>query len=282
MSIIFDPYEYIDTEQQKTLGRRALPGEQKFFWQHMLAEYFYKLLGSKSIYLRSMADYDQYENKPELDPFELLRPFLADQGTVGPAINKLKEVTYISCWYGCDDLSQRMFEQFTHGGNGVAIKTTSQKIIGCLEMLQKKSPMENYYFGPVIYIRDHQPHFLKQKQIIESDKGKQIGTVAPFFLKESRYRDEEEYRILCRIPRNLNTGFFFGEPEKISPNISISLCDFIEGIAVSEYQSDAFVEMLKFLVKKHGYQMDKSPENMPGFQIFNLKERPNDGTSTLV
>lgn len=147
----------------------------------------------------------------------------------------------VSCWYNSDGESDAMWRLYTSHRQGIALKTTWNKL--------EAATRDHAYLTPVKYI-----DFVRDRAniCIPSDV---------FEYKRKAYIHEKEVRaIITKYPRMeivnglpLNSNPIAGEeiPES-GIAIEVELFDLIDSVVVTPYSASWFVEVVRGLCNKYG------------------------------
>lgn len=183
------------------------------------------------------------------DPFEGSYPLSVldafDSGSSGYSAEAWKKFVAVSCWHDSYNESDAMWQLYTENKQGVAIKTTWEKLESAIE--------DHAYLQSVEYIdfiKDHAEIY------IPSDV---------FEYKRKAYIHENEVRaIITKYPK---AGIKNGKPLNSKPIageeilesgvfIELDLTKLIENIVVSPYSDSWFVDVVIGLAEKYELPSD--------------------------
>ena len=105
-----------------------------------------------------------------------------------------RKFTYVSSWHQSEHENIAMWDRYTYGGEGIAIKTNAKRL---WHSLRENSESDQYLVKPVKYIKENPSDFEMQEDLLETCAN------ACFFYKKIDYRDESEVRILGSSCSNL-------------------------------------------------------------------------------
>jgi hypothetical protein len=216
-------------------------------WRYINFVKFVSMLESKSLYfLRS-------DNLLKIDPYEGYfheMQFHDGYKKYGEIYPKLKEEArehhpkflFVNCWHINPNQSDAMWKIYSKDDNGIAIQST----IGRLKKSFADTSKE-IRSGKIRYV-DHEKEKLIYKDVFERFLSKPMG-----------YSHENELRLcLHEIVDNEHHGL------DIRNNLSI----LIEKIYVSPLSTSWFLDLVKHIYKKYGYDVDQISKS-------NLYEKPS-------
>lgn len=169
--------------------------EDSTIWQQMSINYFYSLLQDRCLCFKVHSKYPPRDERKFSDYESVFYPKEAcwHNSDVEKAIKQilkdLSEITYISCWYSSESLTDIVFKEYTKGNVGVAIGTTWNKLQTalCNAMV---APEDEFYFGHVVYRKANE---------CKADKElKTCNVLTPFFIKSQNHEADREFR-LCYL-----------------------------------------------------------------------------------
>ena len=143
------------------------------------------------------------------------------------AMQKYRESVYVSSWHISDNENAAMWDRYTHGGEGVAIKTNAKLLLECIPQgtfirneeiwnVKPPEPKEGIFqshtaiINRIKYIDKNPTDF----EIRKEDFNKGYDKIC-FFYKFADFKDEKEVRILTS-PFQDQYGYAMMEPEKFS------------------------------------------------------------------
>lgn len=167
-------------------------------------------------------------------------------------------MSYVNCWYNEEHESDAMWQLCSNNGDGIAIKSTHGKLKQALRPTPsthnpKKDTVEKAVFGNVNYI-DYNEEQTPTNSIL-----------APIFHKRNAFEFEKEYRATVQFqPDELIYGsdkskegwFDFSELNPAGIPVPVDASKLIQEAVVSPTASDNFVETVKSVTKKYGYDFD--------------------------
>ena len=187
------------------------------------------------------------------------------------AIESYKESTFISSWHISEHESAAMWDKYTHGKDGVAIKTNAMKLIHSID----SSDYENSarIIKKVIYTDKNPSEFRINENLLEK------YYYIYFFYKMKDFEYEKEVRILISLfqnphilaklnPEQVNnmrnqTDYLFqnnpllknGYKNKKTHNLHIdSSLNLIDEIVLSPYSHDVFINIVNQFLKVLGME----------------------------
>ena len=206
-------YEHIRNKLDNDGVLRDVAKDSDIIWQQMPLEYFNTLINTKSLYTKSHSafrDYDEKKLVQYMDTCYYLEKSNSKYSDLKEILNKIDNNTYISCWYNSKDLSDIVFKQYTGSDTGVAIGTTVEALINCLEVASKSNKC---HVGNVQYIYHNE---LEKEKIFENTQ-----IICPFFLKGMQFYADNEFRVCVKTDNVQFNG-----------NLKISLKKLIKQIAI--------------------------------------------------
>ena len=195
------------------------------------------------------------------------------------AMQKYYETTYISSWHAAENENAAMWDRYTHGVDGVVIKTNAKLLLACINAIETNRISYHESFSDasldelpensvripqliikqVEYINDNPKGFEMEEKYLRNGYDRLC-----FFFKLEDFRDESEIRILHSRLSNpysysqLHPSTFHHHDEifqNMSPpqdslqlNID-SACKLIKKIVVSPYAHDKFIGTVKKFIK---------------------------------
>ena len=198
------------------------------------------------------------------------------------AMQRYYETIYVSSWHKAQDENAAMWDRYTYGGEGVAIKTNAKLLIDCINSAGEP-PAEipitpNEYFSDenvnkreqekpnvihipwviiksVKYINNNPKDFEMDRIYLEN-----VYDLLCFFYKLEDFKDEAEIRILRSVFGN---AFMYAKiPPNESPNhdsgvtkdaVALpinSVSKLIQQIVVSPYAHSNFINIVKEFIGK--------------------------------
>ena len=193
------------------------------------------------------------------------------------AMQRYYESTYVSSWHKAKNENAAMWDRYTHGGEGVAIKTNAKLLLDCIPqqsvvtggytgLIMPRTPSLNegdilpdrVIIKPIKYIANKPSDFEMREEYFYNGYDKMC-----FFYKFIDFQDESEVRILTS-PFVNPFGYAMMDPDIFESNfqrnrqgndtvsfensLSIkidSANDLIQKIVVSPYAHDQFIKTVK-------------------------------------
>ncbi len=139
---------------------------------------------------------DLFEDKSE---GVIFREVIRKMGNTNPAgldyaIECYKESTYISSWHISEHESAAMWDKYTHGKDGVAIKTNAMKLIHSIDNSEYENSARK--IKEVIYTDENPSEFSMDEDLLEE------YYYIFFFYKMKDFEYEKEVRILISLFHN--------------------------------------------------------------------------------
>ena len=191
------------------------------------------------------------------------------------AMQKYYETTYISSWHEAENENAAMWDRYTYGGEGVAVKTSAKLLLDCIGAIEGNSITDHQFFSELRL--DELPEYTSSrpdiiiKRVKYTDKNPTDFAMAKkylrngydnlcFFYKLEDFKDESEIRIL--MPGFYGAYIFASADSSYLPNVedifkkSVLFTDavplkinsaskFIQQIVVSPYAHDRFIETVR-------------------------------------
>lgn len=220
------------------------------------------------------------------------------------AIQKYFEWVYISSWHKSENENAAMWDRYTYGGEGVAIKTNAKLLLDCIKAVKhnviggpeyagtmnpESTPNEiklnvGYVIKEIEYTERKPSEFEIREELLREGYDKMC-----FFYKMMDFKDEAEVRILYSTfiePYKLSQDHpsdlpdihstFKTAPVKNSVHLRIDSADkFIQQIVISPYAHNQFVETVKQVVARINYcRRLQTPQSVAvGFDIVESKRK---------
>lgn len=200
------------------------------------------------------------------------------------AMQQYRKSVYISSWHQSENENAAMWDRYTYGGEGVAIKTNAKLLLDCIKSVEMNvvggpeyagtmgdsTPNEivlnvGYVIKPIKYTDKKPSDFEIQEELLHEGYDKMC-----FFYKMMDFKDESEVRILHSpfmdphllakrhpsdledIHQTINTGI-----SKNSLPLRIdSASKLIQQVVISPYAHEQFIETVKQVVARIGISRD--------------------------
>lgn len=220
------------------------PDLQTVAWRYINFEKFVDLLTSKQLFFcRSDKFDDPFEGIFQLKDYEKTREMFSN-------MPKTKKFYFINSWHINDNQSDAMWKIFSKTNNGIAIKSSVEKIIASLV-----NTSEDVHIGR-IYYRDYDKITFSdladepQNQI--SDRG---SSTNQFNYKRISFEHEKElrlYHIDIPIPHSIKNGV---EREPLEfKKINIDLSKLVDEIVIAPFADAWFKELVFRVSEKLNYK----------------------------
>ena len=185
--------------------------------------------------------------------------------------------TFISSWYCSEYENSAMWDRYTHGGEGVVVKTNAKKLMDCIEAgsvdnviwdKSRKSVKHDVIIKHIEYTSLKPSDFKMDYDIFMQGYDKMC-----FFFKMMEFKDESEVRILRPLYSNLHTIASINADKNLirsllekyqnqkSARLPInSASALIQQVVVSPYAHDNFIRIVYDLIP-HIIKLASSNEN---------------------
>ena len=278
--------------QYENIPSNLEPDENITLWRYMSFSSLCEILTYTSIPLISVSKFNDKSEGIILKEL-LSKKYNASQYAIQQAMQAYYSTTYVSSWHKSDIENAAMWDRYTHGGEGVAIKTNAEILIDCitckddlpapeltnsimpnewfsLENVRKRKEDVNVINIPTLiaksvrYIDTNPRDFEMDIDCLENGYD-----LLCFFYKFADFEDESEVRILRSLFGN---AFMYAKLDNIetiiehnkqldNPKIVSDLLPLnisypkklIEQIVVSPSRNTNFIKIVKSIVS--GYQL---------------------------
>lgn len=252
------------------------PGENTTLWRYMSFSSLCEIVAYNYIPLIGISKFKDKSEGVILKEI-LSKIYGTPEYVVQYAMQRYYETTYVSSWHKAQDENAAMWDRYTYGGEGVAIKTNAKLLIDCINSAGRP-PAEipitpNEYFSDeninryerekpnainipwviiksVKYINNNPKDFEMDRIYLENGYD-----LLCFFYKLEDFKDEAEIRILRSAFGN---AFMYAKtPPNELPNHDLgvtgdavalpinSVSKFIQQIVVSPYAHSNFINIVK-------------------------------------
>ncbi len=250
------------------------PDENITLWRYMSFSSLCEILMNNHIPLISVRNFSDKSEGAILKQILSKLPNTY-QDSIQYAMQKYYETTYISSWHNAQNENAAMWDRYTYGGEGVAIKTNAELLLNCISAIETNlisyhesfsgkslgAIAEDQSFFPQIIIKpikymDNKPtDFEMEEKYLHNGYDRLC-----FFYKLEDFKDESEIRILRSTPTiaytftQLHPSNFHHLDEKyraISPpqdswQLKIdSAAKLIQKIVVSPHAHNQFIKTVK-------------------------------------
>lgn len=260
--------------------------EKTKLWRYMSFSSLCEILWNDCIPLISI------RNFPDKSEGAILREILSKLPNVNEkhieyAMQKYRESVYISSWHISDIENAAMWERYTHGGEGIAIKTNAKLLLECIphqeiisdsegdlilpkptELIEGTFQPQRAIIKPIEYIDNNPSDF----NMHEEDFRKGYDKLC-FFYKMAEFEDEQEVRILTSLFQD-PYGYLTMTPEQfyeysvIKPksfNNSLLKCigsanKLIQEIITSPHAHNNFIRTVEDIIRSINEYYAQSPQ----------------------
>ena len=206
---------------------------------------------------------------------EVISKLHTNQEGIQYAMQKYYETTYISSWHAAESENAAMWDRYTYGGEGVAIKTNAKLLLDCIGAVKGNNITDHQSFSELRLdaLADDTSHIpdIIIKRVKYTDKNPTDFAMAEkylhngydhlcFFYKLDDFEDESEVRILRS---SFHSAYIFATADgsdfskventfkKVRPLKDAMLLGIdsagklIQQIVVSPYAHDAFIQTVQ-------------------------------------
>ena len=248
------------------------PNENIILWRYMSFSSLCEILMNDYIPLISVRNFsDKSEGSILREILSKLPDVYVDQ--IEYTIQKYFESVYISSWHISENENAAMWDRYTHGGEGVAIKTNAKLLLDCIPQQSMVPGTQRGWIMPappkikedaiepgsamikkIEYIGNSPSDFEMRKEYFYNGYDKMC-----FFYKFVDFQDESEVRILTSgfrnqysyamlDPKSFQRHSTGKDPISFENSLSIkidSANDLIQEIVVSPHAHDQFIKTVK-------------------------------------
>ena len=249
------------------------PNDGDTLWRYISFEKFVNMLATKSLFFTKANKYDDpfegYIHKVTIDTINNIIHNINITDWDNAYISKLIDMrkkgeiqgndVMCNCWHKNDDESMAMWEKYHIRNNGIAIKTTMEKLKNGIT-----DPID-VYIGNIQYIpRDNfLQEYVTQHLIPAMHKGHSIF-YHPYFFKRTVFEHEQEVRAIIDIDSISNNAFQERkEHDYINPDINdygrrynVSIDDLVDEVIISPYANNWIVETVSAVVQQYGFNLN--------------------------
>ena len=280
-----------------------VPDENITLWRYMSFGSLCEILMSNHIPLISIRNFsDKSEGVILKEVLSKLPNTYED--SIEYAIQKYFEWVYISSWHKSKNENAAMWDRYTYGGEGVAVKTNAKLLLDCIKSVKhnviggpeyagtmnpESTPNEiklnvGYVIKEIEYTERKPSEFEIPEELLREGYDKMC-----FFYKFIDFADEAEVRILYSpfiepytIAQRPSSDFsdldstFKTSPVKNSVRLRIDSADkLIQEVVISPYAHNQFVETVKQVVARINYsrRIKTSQSVAVGFDIVESKRK---------
>ena len=265
----------------KVLDGITSPNNEDTLWRYMSFEKFVSILETESLFYTKAYKFE--------DTFEGFRPQLimdayinalrrhAPEGHVQGVIEIIeimRKHVMCNCWHQNEEESEAMWDNYGGHNNGIAIKTTVQKLKNSLS-----GTMFDVFIGKIKYIpqRTYNENYTQiyLQNIINGLDLYKKWTYFPYFYKRENFEYEREVRIIIDIDRDIEDVLRRFSSETISdPEFIVSVFPdsgengklyrvnvnmLIGEIITSPYTGEQIAQEVKSAVREYGYNFEVNP-----------------------
>ena len=272
----------------KVLDGITSPNNEDTLWRYMSFEKFVSILKTESLfYTKAYKFEDTFEGirpQPIMDAYiRVLRrhaPEAHAQGVI-KIIEIMRKHVMCNCWHQNKEESKAMWNDYGRHNNGIAIKTTVQKLKNSLSGTMYDVFIGKIkYLSPSTYDENYTKSFLKSIENASAlDKYKK-WTYFPYFYKREEFEYEREVRIIIDIDRDIEDvlrrfrGETISDPEFIESvfpdsgengklyRVNVNML--IDEIITSPYADERITQEVKSAIQKCGYNFEVNPSTLIG------------------
>lgn len=245
------------------------PKENITLWRYMSFSSLCEILMNDHIPLISVSKFSDKSEGAILEAVLSKHSYSHEDG-VEYAMKKYCESIFISSWHESVNENASMWERYTHGGEGVAIKTNAKLLLNNITNkivndipVECGIPVEDDYLEKNVTVKrvkyiDNKPSDFEMK---EHDIYDNLGQLC-FFYKLDDFKDESEVRILTSLFQNpwifamrgqYHAPFLFPDALKLKIDRSDSL---IQQIVVSPHAHNQFIQTIKQTIRHINFYRD--------------------------
>ena len=249
------------------------PDENITLWRYMSFSSLCEILMNNHIPLIRISNFSDKSEGAILKGILSKLP-KAYEDSIQYAMQKYCEATYVSSWHKAGNENAAMWDRYTHGGEGVAIKTNAKLLLDCISAIEANIISHHESFSdanldaladgkpfnphiiikPIKYTNNKPTDFEMERKSLYNGYDKLC-----FFYKLEDFGDESEIRILrseshAHIFSQLDPATFHGINEDIGKFIKIqdplqlkidSAGKLIQQIVVSPHAHNQFIKTVK-------------------------------------
>ena len=277
--------------------------ENMVLWRYMSFGSLCEILMSNHIPLISIRNFSDKSEGAILKEVLSKLPDTYEE-SIEYAIQKYFEWVYISSWHKSENENAAMWDRYTYGGEGVAIKTNAKLLLDCIKAVRhnvvggpeyagtwnpQSTPNEiklniGYVIKEIEYTHRKPSDFEIREEHLSDGYDKMC-----FFYKFIDFADEAEVRILYstfiepyklsqRHPSDFSDihSTFKTSPVKNSVHLRIDSADkLIQEVVISPYAHNQFIETVKQVVARINYsrRLQTSQPVAVGFDIVESKRK---------
>ena len=185
------------------------PDENITLWRYMSFSSLCEILMNNHIPLIRIGNFSDKSEGTILKEIVSKLPNTHDDG-IEYAMRKYYETTYISSWHESENENAAMWDRYTYGGEGVAIKTNAKLLLGCIGAIEGNNITDHQFFSE---LKDALPKNTSNnsdiiiKRVKYTNKNPADFAMAEkylcngydklcFFFKLEDFEDESEIRVL--------------------------------------------------------------------------------------
>ena len=250
----------------KELYGITTPDDGDTLWRYISFEKFVNMLATESLFFTRAYKYD--------DPFEgyihievtisTLNSLIhninntewdnAHELVVGAIENRIQREeqgkdVMCNCWHKNDDESMAMWEKYHLRNNGIAIKTTMEKLKNSI------TSAIDVYIGNIQYIprENFLQEYLTQHLYPIIIEGHSI-LYHPYFFKRKVFEYENEARVIINIDSIIgNTSQDIDDNGK---HYKVRIDDLVEEVIISPYAEDWIVDTVRYVVEQYKFNLN--------------------------
>lgn len=230
---------------------------------------------------------------PDKSEGSILREILKTRKNTYPysvdiAMQELLKMTYISSWHVSENENAAMWDRYTYGGEGVAIKTNAKLLVGSIQsdknqllpIVEPKDIMRisqsndgnhitihtGCIIRPIIYTNIDPQNFEMEDELLENGYDKMC-----FFYKMIDFKDESEVRILSsnmtdvekmaqlkksEIDEQIRDQYDHRQKFKMKKVTQLriqSAQQLIQEVVVSPHANEGFIDIVEQTISSIGY-----------------------------
>lgn len=240
-------------------------------WRYMDLSRFLSVLDRKALFFPSvgaLCDIDPYEGEPALAKVQAAR----EQGPEELRRLRLqyqvfKRLNFFNCWHMNDGKSDAMWKIYLNGTEGLAIRSTVERLIACFQNAQ-----DTVHLGEVKYV-DH--------ATLAATTGTLFGS-SDYMFKRRAFQHEREVRA-GTYKSDVRTEFFDARgvlkvppvgttpaqvllmPERKGVYVDVDVTVLVERIIISPFAPNWFSELVDLLCRRldYAFEIVSSEMNRP-------------------
>ena len=268
----------------KEVSGISTPSDKDTLWRYISFEKFVNMLDTESLFFTRAYKYEDpfegYIHKVTRDScHNLIDEINFDRGHPTDGVKKLeleaivtedeiqKKYIMCNCWHTNNDESMAMWEKYHLRNNGIAIKTTMEKLKNSI------TDAIDVYIGNVEYIsrEKFQHEYVNQYLNPIILKGHSI-LYHPYFFKRKVFEYEQEVRVIIDIDTITDNIFKKLNPDDfLEPNVlleefpdidnqgrryNVDVNALVDEVIISPYVEDWIVDTVRSASQQYGFNFD--------------------------